>query len=242
MKKFVAFLGVVAAIVVGLAVTWNIYFPSATLRYKVTITVETPEGIKTGSAVREMTAYREPKIFPEQPAGHARTKGEAVVVDLGARGVVFGALGTDDYYVPLKAFGLNLSTDGVRQLQHFKSDKAVSLVEIKSSLSLVRFQNLNDPKSVEMAYSIQPDPNGSYVNPTYIITDNMAKLFGEGVVLKDVTVQIVNEPVTKGIVLKLLPWLPEYRNKMFDGQRYNTLGSQYPVANSLAAGAFTAGD
>lgn len=58
----------------------------ATWRYKMTVTVETPEGIKTGSAVREISNSLQGNNWPDvgNPAG---VRGEAVVVDLSKRGV-----------------------------------------------------------------------------------------------------------------------------------------------------------
>src|SRR4051812_15423843 len=67
-----------------------------TFRYKMTVTVTTPEGDKTGSAVREVSVTHGLHLTPEmQPAVHL--KGEAVVVDLGSRGVLFALL--NGYYL-----------------------------------------------------------------------------------------------------------------------------------------------
>src|SRR5689334_19573264 len=64
------------------------------IRYRVTVTVETPEGIKTGSAVREASMYHETSILPDQGGTFYNiAKGQAVAVDLGKRGVLFVLLG-----------------------------------------------------------------------------------------------------------------------------------------------------
>ena len=56
-----------------------------------TITVDTPEGVKTGSAVHEISNSKGLFGFPD--AGNpADIEGEAVVVDLGERGVLFALI------------------------------------------------------------------------------------------------------------------------------------------------------
>ena len=67
------------------------YFPAGSWRYEVTITVDTPEGVKTGSAVHEISNSKGLFGFPD--AGNpADIEGEAVVVDLGERGVLFALI------------------------------------------------------------------------------------------------------------------------------------------------------
>ncbi len=80
---------IILAAVLGLA--WYWYYPAGSWRYEVTITVDTPEGVKTGSAIHEISNSKGLFGFPD--AGNpADIKGEAVVVDLGERGVLFGLI------------------------------------------------------------------------------------------------------------------------------------------------------
>ena len=60
---------------------------------------------------------------------------------------------------------------------------------------LVRFRDINDPKTVERV-----DPN------------DLAASFGPGVYLKRATVEITRDPVTTGIV-KRLSWLAPLRSR-----------------------------
>jgi hypothetical protein len=66
-KKFLVLAGLLAAIYIA----WDTAYPHGTMRYKMTVTVETPEGIKTGFAVREVSMRRYPQILPEQHGGEA---------------------------------------------------------------------------------------------------------------------------------------------------------------------------
>lgn len=56
--------------------------------------------------------------------------------------------------------------------------------------------------------------------------------------LKSLTLEITDEPVTKGEVDKVLGWLGEYYSNRFDGKRFGTVKTDFPFANSLASGAF----
>ena len=76
---------------------WKINYPSGTWRYKITIEVETPEGIKSGYAVREVTAQTRITINPDLPPEMFNTFGEAVVIDLGKYGTLFSLIGEHSY-------------------------------------------------------------------------------------------------------------------------------------------------
>ena len=49
--KFLIFFG----LLIGSLVLWNANHPSGTWRYKVTVEIETPEGVKSGSAIRQLS-------------------------------------------------------------------------------------------------------------------------------------------------------------------------------------------
>lgn len=208
-------------LVVGIAAWWQFAFPSATWRYKMTVTVETPEGIKTGSAVRQIGQFTDFKIG-DVGGGSAGAIGEAVVVDLGARGKLFALLDGDDAYrVVFNAFpfeGAN-TPEGIKYYSHLKNAKA-SLVEKNNIPTMVTFKDLKDPKTV-MA----------------VDRANLAGVFGTGVKLKDVTIEMTDEPVTWKIDT-YLSWLLTLKANL-DGSDITT-GSSY--ANTLHVGYFKRGN
>jgi len=86
-------------IIIAVYVGYEAFFNHGSWNYKLTLVVETPEGQVVGSAVRKVSAQRDPVILQWIPAsgyGHAGVKGEAVVVDLGQRGVLFALLTGSD--------------------------------------------------------------------------------------------------------------------------------------------------
>ena len=207
-------------------------FVRGSWRYKMTVVVETPKGIRTGSAVREVRAHREPDILPDVAAGKAYAVGEAVAVDLGGRGVLFALLGQDDAYrivfeaFPYKSGGL--TAEGIRYYRDLKDRKAV--LEPGNYPTLVTFTDMDDPRSVTLALRSQGCGVGISEEAKekcrihaggYISEDNLEKLFGEGVSLKEITIEMTDEPVTWGIVDRYLP--ESFQGIIIDGWRQLSL-------------------
>ncbi len=246
-KSNMVFLAVVLAAVVA----WNIAYPSGTWRYKMTVEVETPEGLKAGYAVREVHVRAVPKLSPHM-LPMVTLKGEAVVVNLGERGVLFALLSGykkgADYgadipaiiYSPKQAV---MDDDSIHYMDRLKAGP--TMVEPQWYPKFVRFRDPGDPKTVENLMEMRGCTEDDHVeNWKYTLClkeDHFEKAFGQGVKLKSVIVEMTDEPVTWGVE-KWLPWLPDYYNMMFDGQRYNTIKTDYPLANSLASGAFSTGE
>lgn len=214
---------VLAVVLVGGAVTWwKLEFPSASWRYKITVEVETPEGIKTGSAVREVHAISSIKIG-DTGGGAAGVEGEAVIVDMGGHGVLFATIGEDfGYRVMFMAFPFSkggLTKEGMEYYSHLKNAKA-SLLAINQLPRFVMFRNLNDPLSVKL-----------------VDIHNLSKDFGEGVRIKDITIETTDDPITWGVADKYLHWLSEITANI-DGSKITTSGF---LANRLDVGQFKKG-
>lgn len=193
MKKFAV---IMLSIFAAAYAAWVIAYPSAVWRYRLTIEVETPEGLKTGSSVIEVQVKDGPSFNPDG----ARTvfvRGEAVAVDLGARGVLFALLRserTTDHaqYVVYETFpwpggpGGEITKNGrlFYQALDAKADLRIGQLPM-----MVRFKVIADPKTVEKV-----DPNSLEVS------------FGQGVKFSKATIQMTKDPVTFRID-SYLPWL-----------------------------------
>lgn len=208
------------------AIGWIAYgfvYPSGTWRYKMTVAVETPEGIKMGSAVREVSIAAAPEILPEMSGLAAGAKGEAVVVDLGNRGQFFTLLGGHAVFADAFMGGL-LTKEAIWNAKLHVKPGATKILKIEHYPKFVRFRDINDPKTVESlikvgfckkatadgscAEKVDGSSSLSYLrmHPSYIEEDRFAEAFGQGVRLKSVTVEVTDEPVTWGID-QWLPWL-----------------------------------
>lgn len=201
--------------------------PTGTWRYKMTVTIETPEGDKVGSAVREVVSNSGWKIVPEScdPCSNLK-KGEAVVIDLGQRGVVFGLL-----------TGPKIGVDHAQYLlfQFFPDRKPNGVMTLKPEWypKFVSFEDLNDPKTVKNLL----DYKSCGVRELCLEKDYFEETFGVGVKLKLVTIEMTEDlGATK--VDSYLPWLPNYKNKRLDGDRYWFSEAKNRTANDLSSGSF----
>lgn len=199
-KRTHAFLVLVAAIVIF----YKMEYPTATVRYKLTVEIDTPEGVKTGSAVRDITIWRQPQLLPNIPTILSDVKGEAVVVDLGQRGVVFGLLrGAGGAYDAHRFLEKALPPPRVNAREYvlyYKNlDKASRALTPEAYPAFVYFRDIKDPKTVE-ALLIYRNVGQGWITSQVLDKDRFTEAFGEGVALKSVTIEMTREPVTKGVV------------------------------------------
>lgn len=188
---------------------------SDTYRYKMTVEVNTPEGVRTGSAVREITA----RDNTGQIRGGMRglcgfdAKGEAVVVDLGARGGVFAVMtqgGSSDYVwnVLFRTLprtdkkGGECLKEGIR---YYANLEAKGEVPLRALPMMVTFADRSDPTSVQYVYGVEAYGR-KMPDDWRVKEDNFEKLFGKGVSLRRVTIEMTDEPVTEGNIEKTLGW------------------------------------
>jgi hypothetical protein len=214
---------------------------SATVRYRLTLQAEVDGKPRSGSGVIEVI-YRK-NIDPISQADFSiDVHGDAIVLDLGSRGTLFVLLKADGDprsgadYIVLRAFDFpggalpSPAVSGLQQVRHLSGKRELPLTSLPL---LARFRDLSDPKTAEKVEPLDLD-----------------KRFGVSVKLVSAEIEIVSaglwpfnrmgisgEPITGGIERKL-SWLPQYRDRRLDGQRYETTFSQAPFANSLAAGDF----
>lgn len=209
-----------------------IYRWPETHRYRMTVEVETPEGLRTGSSVIEVTSRREIRILPEMHIRSSTMRGEAVAVDLPGGQTLFALLRGEgnrhfgnlngDALGPPGAEARKLGADPAAIPRKIMSRNAAGEpIEISGLPILVRFRNIRNPASVELV-----DP------------DNLAASFGKAVSLRRITLQVTDDPVTTDIK-KRLPWLLQYYDRMLDGHRLNDSKN---LANNLSAGDFLLGE
>lgn len=182
--------------------------PDNVLRYKMTVEVETLEGIKSGFAVREMILSTDNIMRPTT----GRIRGEAVAVDLPGGKTLFALLtggdGDVDYAMQIggraQVWGKSPSELRATPIELYPiAPDTIALNHTNPLPMLVMFRDVGVPKSVER------------VDPT-----NVAAKFGAGVKLKRITVNRTDDTVTTGVE-KRLHWLKFYYNRQLDGHRYN---------------------
>lgn len=201
-----------------------------TYRYRLTVEVDTPEGLKTGSSVIEVRAHKGGG-FPGPEAGGVRgaVRGEAVAVNLGRRGILFALLrgaegsftGADGYAWALLPKLPTRSSD-IAALR--ENRRALMAVEGSADLHpqnypwLVRFRDTNDPMTVEQ------------VNPA-----SLQSTFGTGVRLRRIRVEMTDDSPSAGRIEEMLPWLDSMRGPL-DGA--SVMSANGGLSNKIGSGDF----
>lgn len=181
---------------------------SASYRYKLTLSLDTPDGVKTASNVVEIEAFD--VILPARGIGH-KTAGQALYIDLGVGRRPLIALltrirrATDPWptfrgwgedapgeVLAEKCLGANKPEDWLDEVKATR--RCTQAVEITPSdlPDLVTFADVNDPKSVMLV-----DPN------------NLSATLGPGISWRSMTLEATDEPLTKEID-DHLPWARAY--------------------------------
>ncbi len=237
MKTFLIILGVlvIGASAVAVAMSGKSEDKVYLWRYKMTVEVETPEGVKTGSAVREVnfTFKPRPSYRPHPYHVSYKEKGEAVIIDLGQRGILFATMPSGSHVDVVRAIG-GPSPRTIEGSEYYKSlkDKKASLFP-ENYPWLVTFTNLSEPMSVKLVKGGEFD----VAQQKNIPVDNFEQIFGEGVKIKDITVEIMDEPVVWQIE-KILPWLKGLKANI-DGS-FGTSSNE--LSNVLHLGDFKRGE
>lgn len=184
-------------IAVGIALIYllshYVLFPTQVWHYKISVTIATPEGDKTGYAVREITREKGISLTPEMTASR-EVKGEAVAIDLGERGTAIAILRGASIDVPIRLFFELLRDRPLGEIIELPAEYHPIIVHYKNG----------DRKwtSLENVYRTKPRRGDRL---PAIIEDDLEKAFGEGVFLRKIEISKVDEPVTRFIS----PYLPE---------------------------------
>lgn len=214
-RKHLILTGFLIVVGSGLAFAMNDKLGTYSWKYKITVEVETPEGIKTGSAVREVT-NRDNTLLGEQiPSAGSRisyVKGEAVVIDLGKRGVIFALIEHGSYGELYSAFSIKNPSNSTDDFNKLKLGMVASLPQENWPM-FVTFKDIGDPKSVLLVRGWRFNAKAQ----KQIFVDDSKKIFGNGIVPKSITIEITDDPVTSKIE-KSLVWLPTVKKGYLDGR------------------------
>lgn len=202
-KRILTF--VIIVLLVGPVLAMTGLYASGTWRYKLIVEVETPEGVKTGYAVREVSnSNSNIKILDLPEAGNpAEIRGEAVVVDLGERGVLFALIDHNSDHELYSAFPSEKGPSTVAGIRHYNSLRVGQKAPVAERYipKMVMFEDIGDARSVQLVYG-QVFNDEAKKNE---LVNNFEEFFGSGVKLKSVKAEKTNESLTKINVLEELP-------------------------------------
>jgi hypothetical protein len=201
----------------------------ASYRYKLTLAVNTPDGIKRASSVVEVAFWN--VSFPERGTPH-KLHGEALYLDRGPGARPLIALLTSqlhprperdrswtrdagpDENLIARIYGEKLQNDLLdyaRRVSRMRGPRQITPADLPD---LVTFADISDPSSV-----IEVDPN------------NLQATLGSNVTWNEIILESTDEPITKGLRAKL-PWIEPYfqQNLRLDGSNH---GFNKGLANTL---------
>ena len=178
----------------------------AEVRYRMTVEVETPDGVNSSSGVWSFTLEK-PALALGNPY-NSDFAGEAVAVDLPIGRALF-ALIKDQGMLPERHFRQYNSGDGADRIANIQSISASAGASTKLACRQVP-EDASTPEAAKPEYDcpilvtfkdITDSTSIARVDP-----DDLAASFGTGYRLKAMTVQVTGEPVTVGIGERL-GWL-----------------------------------
>ncbi|CCD98105.1 hypothetical protein [Bradyrhizobium sp. STM 3809] len=215
-------LAVLAMVLLSWGIKAGLFVHDRIMRLRLTLTVETPDGLRTGSSVTEQTITFGPFQLRHGSGGWAMGSslaGEGIVVDLAPRGLLVATLVAPDWvrwhgwtgsggYVASPFLGTvehKSSSEGLSDAERYmlhldelKQQKPKADLSFKDLPILVRFSDPDDPTSVLLV-----DPS------------NLAAAFGPGVTLRAAVVEVTDDSMTHAIE-RHLPWLKRNRLPKID--------------------------
>jgi hypothetical protein len=193
----------------GSSTSWN---------QRLTLVIETPQGEVRGSAVTSVSVvdYSGPLVPAEARGPRATVKGEAVAIEVVPHMWLFALLGGGENaasnatawaevtYAPSRD-AANRSRGYWERVADIKGQPSDTPVPLPSEAwpMLVTFDDITKPETVRR------------VNP-----EDLAAVFGEGVRLKAVTLEITREAVTEGRVETLPFWQKLQTQVTFSGLHF----------------------
>ncbi|MCP3400447.1 hypothetical protein [Bradyrhizobium sp. CCGB20] len=199
-SKWAGLLGLLAVLVIGDQIRIN----RPGHKYRLTVEVTTPDGIRTASGILAVVPDRN-----YNRGGRTTMRGEAVFVDLGrGKNLVAllahqqgGKLDLDDInYVALRAYGAARSN----RVSFNDINRQTGIVPVQGELIPV-LVSLGDPKDPATARLVAGDHAEAVLGDGYAIRGLTAEVVPNGFWPIDFG-GVLGEPVTRGIEAKL-PWL-----------------------------------
>jgi len=221
-------LALVAIVVVGSL----IYLNRPDHKYRLTIDIQTPDGIKSGSSVIAVYHAKDGGIIPGVGGGTG-IKGDAIFIDLGGGRNLVALLAQGEHasYVDgmdglaWRAFlaagyskpsaGTSTAPDASPKILFSDVKNLTGTVPVTGPLipTLATFKDVNDPKSI-----------------VEVRSDDLTSVFGSGYRIQSLSLTMLpvglwpldfggflGEPVTKGIENKL-PWISQLKSKNLGGR------------------------
>jgi len=223
MTRF-GFMGILSIIMISLLLSSCAEWFPHTYRFRMTVEVDTPEGVKTGSSVYEVGATNYTQILADQNARGSWVKGEAVTVELTNGQTLFVLLKTPARRGDL--FGLSMET-----LYPKYGVETYDFVDVAGKIEdrdddVLEYAVVS-PKRLSGTDGVVQDNYGKdypmmvvfgdISNPTTVKEIDPQNLPGGGRV-KRIIIELTDDPITTEIEKKL-GWLDSHTGPLIKGTK-----------------------
>ncbi len=183
MRRIPKFIRWAGGLLVPAWVLWQIAYPSFGWRQKLSLVIETPAGEVSGSSVSAVNVRMGPNLFMDSPSIGVAFVGEAAFVEVAPGRYPFALVSNgpgwaSDTFAPVSVE--RSFTGRMGMIEQSLGDSPKDIPQDRWPM-LVTFDDVAKPETVRE------------VNP-----EDLAAVFGEGVRLKAVTLEITREEVTEG--------------------------------------------
>jgi hypothetical protein len=239
LRRLVTWVMVPVALIYGF---FQYNYPTCTFRYKLTAEVMTPDGLKTGSSVIEVS-YKDFYSLSGVPNLMLSARGKAVFVSLGEKRMFVVTLngtkrgdqqfrsyddspehmtgGLDLYALPLKGFGIQWLRFDERFLT-----KQIEVIARLNKIFDVPLQNL----PLLVVFSDQADPD----SVVEVEPENLEVALGPGFKLQRVWLALTDEQPS-GPEMYEFPW---WNKKIEEQKKLHALGQGQTLINNILDSAF----
>jgi hypothetical protein len=164
--------------------------PRNSWRYKMIVEVETPEGVRTGSAVREVTF---------RPAGHAfiaegreswRVRGQAVVVELPGGKKLYALLTGGDRD---ESYGARIADRAIGE--RGRLGNGAHTAELYPKAPDRQVFRVTDPMPMLVTFGDHKD----FKSIQRLVPAHLERVLGPGIRLQRITLEVTAEPITDDI-------------------------------------------
>ncbi len=213
--KIFAVIIVVITIAIGVGVynlktTFIDPYPDFTYRYRMTVEVDTPEGVKSGSSVIEVKTIQRHEGLKQLfgKAASSTFKGEAPIVHLSDNRYLIALLHSDSNWNYAKGIiPYTFPMSGRKGSFNYYSPVNKSIEYYKNLGNNLKGNIPSDQLPILVVLNNINNSEVQIIEP-----NELASIFGEGVSLRRILLEITNDPVT-WILNNKLNWLSEGKMK-----------------------------
>jgi hypothetical protein len=191
-------------------------------RVRMTVDVDTPQGVRSGSGVFEILAGRNPKLLPDERAASVALRGEAVPIDLPGGQTLFALL---------------RPANDAREMEGSITGALDPEYRGGAEQFLASMDRLSAPAMIGRSAALPPESYPLLVRFRDPAVPASVEAPEAGIQIRAVRLVITDEPVTRGIERRLA-WVDRLRTYL-SGQRYS---SGRDLAHNLTALHFKRGN